>query len=69
MTGVQTCALPISGQRDLRETQKHGGTGDRHRQIGARIPSVLVAGAGKRQRRMEFGGAGVELEANVQYEE
>jgi len=51
-------------------TQMYGGTGDWHHQIGTGIPStpryaLLTAGTGKRQRRIEFGGDGVELETDV----
>ena len=46
-------------------TQMYGGAGDWHHQIGTGIPSILTARIGKCQRRVESGGDGMELEANV----
>ena len=43
----------------------HGGAGVWYHQSDTGIPSILTAGFGKRQRRVESGLDGVEFEANV----
>ena len=53
------------GAGTLCETQMHGGAGNRHHQGDIGIPPILTTRIGKRQRRVESGGDGVEFEANV----
>ena len=49
----------------VRTAQADPGTGVRHHQIGDGLPPMLVAGAAKRQRRVEFGDKELEHQANV----
>ena len=49
----------------LRPAQTDAGTGVRHHQIRARIPSIFTARARKSARRVEPGDHGLEHEANV----
>jgi hypothetical protein len=53
------------GRKALRPAQTHSGAGVRHRQIGARVPPVFAARAGRGARGVAPRDLGLEREANV----
>jgi hypothetical protein len=58
--------LSTQQERALCAAQEHGGAEHRHHQAGDALSSVPAAGAGKGQRGVEPGGAGLQPAAAVQ---
>jgi len=54
-----------AAKRKIEARAEDSGAGDRNSEVCDGISAILVTGSGKGQRRIEVGGDGVELEADV----